>query len=289
MSPPPAVNAIDESVKRRLFDPPGPLPAFEERGAKEADGARTTDIQLAMNGEKVPAFLVEPLEGGRHPAVLALHPAPGDRSFFLKEARELARSGVVSLLIDAPWADVQAWGRDLMEPGPGRETVVSTAMGLRRVLDFLERRGNVNSSRMGFLGMSLGAMLGSILAGADRRISAFVLMSGLASFTDVAAVNIPVLEGEALDRYRGIMAPVDPVNFLGEASPAQLFIQYGRRDVFPAEALERFAGAGSQPKTVTVYDASHFLNEEARSDGVDWLIERLGSGPRVIEVKAPSK
>lgn len=274
---------------RSKLEHTGPPVIFQEREVREADGVRTVDIRLTMNSEKMSAFLVEPLDGGRHPAVLALHPAPEDRSFFLNEARELARSGIVTLLIDAPWVDVQAWVRDLLEPGPGRDRIIRTVVDLRRILDFLEARGNVNSSRIGFMGMSLGAMLGGILAGIDDRIAAFVLMSGLASFTDVAVVNIPILKGEALERYREAMRPVDPINYLGDASPARLLIQYGRKDVFPGEELERFAGAGSQPKTVTVYDASHFLDEEARSDGVDWLIEELGSEKRAMLAAARSR
>lgn len=286
MSTPPAANVPEPSDLRKRSEPRGPPAVYQEKEVKEAEGARTVDVQLTGGGEKVSAFLVEPVEGGRHPAVLFLHPAPGGRSFFLKEARELARDGFVSLLVNAPWADVQAWGRDLAEPGPGRDRIVQAVAELRRDLDFLVARGNVNASRIGFMGMSLGAMLGGILASIDDRISAFVLMSGLASFADVAAANSPMLKGEALERYREAMGPVDPVHYIGEAAPAHLLVQYGRRDVFPAEALARFAGAGSQPKTVTVYDASHFLNEEARSDGVDWLIERLSNERPAILVRS---
>lgn len=282
MSPPPAADVPDPRDMRRKFDQKSPRAVFDEKEVREVDGIRTVDIQITMNGEKVSAFIVEPLEGGRRSAALLLHPAPGDRSFFLKEARELARSGMVCLLPDAPWADVQAWGRDLQDPGPGRERIIQAVVELRRALDLLESRGNVNSSRMGFMGMSLGAMLGGILAGVDHRISAFSLMSGLASFTDVAVANIPMLRDKALERYREAMRPVDPVNYLGDAVPARLFFQYGRKDVFPVDALGGFVAAGSQPKTVTMYDASHFLNEEARSDAVDWLIEELGSDPRPI-------
>lgn len=142
--------------------------------------------------------------------------------------------------------------------GRGRDRIVRSVVELRRDPDLPEARGNVDASRTGFLGMSLGAMLGGVPAGIDHRVSAFVLMSGPASFADVAAASIPTLGGKALEKYREVMGPVDPVNYLGHASPAPLLIQYGRGDVFPAEALERFAGAGSQPKTVTIYGAGHF-------------------------------
>ena len=97
-------------------------------------------------------------------------------------------------------------------------------------------------------------------------------------------LSLEFLHAYTLENYREVMAPVDPVRYLDRAAPAHLLFQYGRRDVFPLDGLERFAGAGSQPKTRMVYDAGHFLNEEARSDAVDWLVETLGrEAPAILE------
>ena len=74
----------------------------------ERDGARIYDIRVA----DAEAYLVEPIGGGRGPALLLLHwfdtEAPdGNRTQFLDEAVELARDeGFVSILPQGlfPWA-----------------------------------------------------------------------------------------------------------------------------------------------------------------------------------------
>ena len=77
--------------------------------ADERDGARVHDLRVADDAE---AFLVEPTQGGRGPAILFLHwfdtQAPdGNRTQFVEEAVGLAREhGAVSLLPQGrfPWA-----------------------------------------------------------------------------------------------------------------------------------------------------------------------------------------
>jgi dienelactone hydrolase len=49
---------------------------------------------------------------------------------------------------------------------------------LRRALDVLLERPDVDAKRVGYVGHSLGAAWGSALAGFERRIKAFVLIGG---------------------------------------------------------------------------------------------------------------
>ena len=62
------------------------------------------------SGERAEATLVAPARPGRHAGVLFAHwygePAQcSNRSQFLSEALQLARQGVVSLLVDTLWSD----------------------------------------------------------------------------------------------------------------------------------------------------------------------------------------
>jgi hypothetical protein len=78
---------------------------------------------------------------------------------------------------------------------------------LRRAIDFVPSRPEVDPRRLGYVGHSFGAMFGGILAGVESRVAGFALMAGVGSFADVAALNIPTLQGEALDEYRRGIAP----------------------------------------------------------------------------------
>jgi fermentation-respiration switch protein FrsA (DUF1100 family) len=70
---------------------------------------------------------------------------------------------------------------------------------------------------------------------------------------------------------------VEDFHFIGDAVPAALLFQYGRRDEFISEedALQYFQAA-SEPKEIRWYDADRFFNEQARQDRIAWLGEQLG-------------
>ncbi|HOI58655.1 MULTISPECIES: hypothetical protein [unclassified Methanoculleus] len=255
--------------------------------AGEPPGARATGIDVTIRDltyqaapdRWVRAYLVAPTpDQSHHAGILFLHPGPGSRATFLAEAVTLAGMGAVSLLVDAPWADdgVAAWGRAVTDPGEAVREHIRTVIDLRRGVDLLLARPDVEPLRIGFVGHSFGALVGGVLAGVDRRLSAAVLMAGTGRFADVAAVNLPDLQGERLDDYRRTLAEVDPAVWVGRAAPAALLFQSALRDeVFTEEQSREFFERASDPKSIAWYDAGHYLDEEARRDRIAWLAERL--------------
>lgn len=232
-------------------------------------------------GRGVRAYLVVPAGTGPHAAILFLHPGPGSRATFLAEAVTLAGIGAVSLLIDAPWAGdgAAAWGRTVTDPEEAVREHIRTVIDLRRGIDLLLARPDVDPDRIGFVGHSFGALMGGVLAGVEERLSAAVLMAGTGRFADVAAVNMPDLRGERLERYRRTLAELDPAAWIGRAAPTALLFQAALRDeVFTAEQSREFFERASEPKSLTWYDAGHYLNEEARRDRIAWLAGRLSLG-----------
>ncbi|RXE56021.1 hypothetical protein ABH15_07420 [Methanoculleus taiwanensis] len=207
-----------------------------------------------------------------------VHPGPGSRDTFLDETVMLARQGAVSLLIDAPWTEkaVEAWGRSLADPEHAVREHILTVVGLRRGIDLLTARPDIDPERIGYVGHSFGALIGGVLSGVESRVKAYVLMAGTGSFTDVAVLNMPPLTGEALERYRRTLAPIDPEGAVGHAAPSALFFQFGLRDDFFTRemSLEFFENA-SEPRTIQWYDAGHYLSDEARDDRLAWLSTRL--------------
>ncbi len=249
---------------------------IEIASSEEYDDGKLMDLSFdCRKGVRIRAYWIEPNAPAPWPAVLMVHPAPGDRSYFLAEGWKLARAGIGSLLIDAPWSD-PTWGPSLNAPEEAIRAVTVSFRKAQRGIEFLFSLDDVDHDRMGYMGMSLGALIGGIVASIDHRLKAAVLMSGVGSFTDIASLNVPELSGEALERYRSIMMAIDPQTYIGKAAPTQLLFQYGNQDVFPREKLVAFAEAGSEPKRIIEYEADHYLNEQARDEAVAWLIEVLG-------------
>ena len=146
------------------------------------DGVRIHDIEYTSpKGGRVPAFLVAPDGPGPFAAVILLHGAPSERSSLLDYGIDLARTGAVALLIDAPFARIPT---NRKGTGPvtftdqDRLEQIQLIVDLRRGVDLLMSRPEVDADRIGFIGISYGASMGGLLAGVESRIKAYVLAMG---------------------------------------------------------------------------------------------------------------
>jgi len=251
----------------------------EEAGRDYQSGTSVHDISYAgLKGERVRAYLVAPAGEGTFPGIIFVHPAPGNRSSFLDEAITLARANAFCLLIDAPWAKGAEFGKRAGgRPEDVRDWFIEIAIDLRRAVDLISSLPFVDINRIAYVGHSMGALFGGILAGVDRRIKSGVLMAGVGSFSDVAQLNMPSLAGEELKRYKTIMEPIDPIGYIKDAAPAALFFQFGLQDAFfPRQKFLDYYGAASEPKSIQWYDADHYsINEVGRPDRIKWLKERI--------------
>jgi uncharacterized protein len=265
-----------------IFDYDQTLPlAIQETGVEDRMGVAVHDLSYLGSGDRrIRAYLVRPRRNGPWAGLIFVHPGFGDRTNFLDESVELARAGALSLVVEAPWAQGQAWGALLADPEVTQQEFVGIAQDLRRGVDLVVAQPEVDARRVSYIGHSFGALFGGVLAGVERRIRAYVLMAGVGSFTDVAVINMPGLEGEALETRRRFMDPIDPIHYVGHAAPAALFYQFGVRDnLFPREKFVQYYEAGSQPKSMQWYDADHFqVNGAGRVDRIAWLSTQLALG-----------
>jgi dienelactone hydrolase len=197
-----------------------------------------------------------------------------NRTQFLEQARELARRGVVSLLIDTLWSDA-AWYRS-RDVTRDYEHSVEQVRALRRALDVLLARPDVDPGRVAFVGHDFGAMYGAVLAGVDPRVNAgLALQAGNTSFAEWFLLSAK-LTGDARERYVQKLAPLDPVHHVSRAK-APVYFQFAKGDVYvPKANADAFFAAAPEPKRIEWYDAGHGLSEQAVRDRQDWLAARLG-------------
>jgi dienelactone hydrolase len=285
-STPPRI-ALAQGVKpfpemARMFDYDNKAPLdVKENKVEVKDGVKVHDITYAsLKGGRVTAYLVVPAGRGPFAGLVFMHWGFGYRSSFLAEALMLARSGAVSLMIDAPYNRPGPWRRnfDNSKPEVNRDVYIQMVVDLRRGVDLLTARTDVDAKRIGFVGLSLGAHMGGILSGVEKRIKALVLMGGLPSLTERLRNNNT--DGK-LNRVIEILSPLDPIHYVSHAKPSALFFQFARRDRFVSEkqAIE-YEQAASQPKIIKWYDTGHELNDlEALRDRAEWLRKEIDVSP----------
>jgi dienelactone hydrolase len=281
-----ATTGVQDDLPVGLFAYDRGLPLdVQETPDSERETVRVSRMSFASpGGGRVTGLLAVPTSGGPHAGVVVMHGLPGTaENAMTNQGLEIAARGAVVIAIDAPWAR-----RGGLPDFTIRDSVeqVQLIQDLRRAVDVLVARPDVDAGRLAYVGGSYGGAMGALFAGIERRVRAVVLIvpdGGLvAHFTDAAGSPTGPLAratAEARARWLSAMRPIEPIRFIARAAPTPLLFQNGRRDqavtVDDAEALH---AAAREPKTVQWYDAGHGLTPEARSDRVSWLVERLGMG-----------
>lgn len=283
--------AQDADLLRRFdYDKNAPLDV-KEAGVEKRGDIVIHDLSYASpKGGRVPAYLVAPKGKGPFAAVIWGHwywenSLMRNRKEFLDEAVALANSGVVSLLTDGP---VARFGHvENREPLNDQQAtdLVQQIVDMRRGVDLLVARKDVDPKRIAYVGHSYNATVGGFLSGIDRRFKAFVLMAG--GLSDEVDMKTKAYEEyrqkigpERYDAFIARYAWLDPGKFASHAAPAVVFMQYATQEKFlTAEVARQYAAIVSEPKRFKLYDAPHALNAEARRDRLAFLSEQLKVKP----------
>jgi dienelactone hydrolase len=264
---------------------------LKEIGVEKRGDVAVHDVSyVSPKGGTVPAYLVVPKGKGPFPAVVWGHwywsnSAVRNRKEFLDEAVTLAGSGVVSLLTDGPIARPGYVGS--LDPLSDQRVtdLVQQVVDMRRGVDLLVARKDVDPKRLAFVGHSYNAVIGAFLAGVERRFKSFVLMA--ASMSDEVTRRSSEFQEyrkqvglEKFEAFEKKYYWTDQGKYVSHAAPAVVFLQYATQERFitPDRARE-YAAVVSEPKRFKLYEAPHALNAEARRDRIDFLTERLKVRP----------
>lgn len=261
-----------------------PAPASGKRNAPARSGAAAAPAP--------PAPVPSPAPRPPAPGLLFLHHGQGSRDTFLDEAVELAAEGFVSLLVSAPEKRPgQPESAAPFEAAHDRAEVEQTVIDLRRGLDLLAGRTEVDPARLGYVGYSLGATMGARLLGLEPRLRASVQIAGLPALTlaldrghrRAATAFHALLEDERARRdYVTALAPLDGVRFLAQRAPLPLLLQFARGDEHVSRLdAALFEAAAGPPVEVSWYEGSHFsLGEgQARADRREFLRRAFPPSP----------
>src|SRR3989441_8479203 len=97
------------------------------------------------------------------------------------EALFYAKAGAISLLVDYPWVRPAPWRRGVPnfdKPELDHEIYIQAVVDIRRGIDLLLARKDVDPKRLAYVGHSYGAQWGAILSAVDERIKTAVLVRG---------------------------------------------------------------------------------------------------------------
>jgi eukaryotic-like serine/threonine-protein kinase len=259
---------------RVLYDyDPLPLDArVEARDTSPAEWVRETVSFAAGYGrERVRAQLFLPRNAQPPYQVVVLF--PGSNALF-ERASEATDLGYLSFLIRD--------GRALMLPvykgtyeradtvltyttSPTiayRDAVLAWGKDLRRAVDFLHERPDLDGSRAAYMGVSLGGRMGGVMLAVEPRFRAAVLV----------VAGLPRLQ---------IRPEADPVNFLPRIRTPTLMLNGRYDDVFRLEESQRpffrFLGTPAEHKRHMLFDDGHWVPREPfMRETLSWLDRYMG-------------
>ena len=140
------------------------------------------------------------------------------------------------------------------------EHIVNRITDLRRGLDYLETRPDIDTTRIGFMGPSAGAQLGVILTAVENRYRGVVMV------------------GAGLPRRGTTMAAADPVNFAPHIRAPKLIVQGTFDEDTPLRtASDPLFDLLIQPKKRELYEGGHVPTIDVLLKlTAGWLDETLG-------------
>jgi dienelactone hydrolase len=296
-----AQESYDQMLHHWDYDKTAPL-NFKQAGVRDAGGGvKVYDISYSSpvgdralavgpRGGVVNAYLAVPPGKGPFPAVVYGHWCmPGsekmNRNEFLDEAVVLARSGVISLLPD----HVMVHPGFVEDRTPLNEKQVSVEVqqevNLRRGVDLLVGRKDVDPARIAYVGHSCDAVAGGFLSGIEKRFKAFVIMAGGLSDevdrkTKMYQEYREKVGPEKLDAFEKKYAWLDAGKYVAHSAPATMFLQFATDEPFlNGDLAKQYLEVVGGPKKLKVYEAPHALNAEATRDRIAFLAEQLSINP----------
>jgi dienelactone hydrolase len=135
-----------------------------------------------------------------------------------------------------------------------RAEQIEPIVDLRRAVDLLRARADVDDDRIAYLGISYGAAMGGLLPRVEQRLVAFVLMSGDGGLVEHfsrpedRSGPLSMLSSARRKAWLAAMRPIEPLTWVKRASAPLLFLS-GRGDqLVPPRDAKRYQRAAHSRK-----------------------------------------
>jgi dienelactone hydrolase len=225
-------------------------------------------FHAAYGNESIIAYLFLPKNGSPPYQTVVYFPHGGAQMFHTVEDTQLS---LIDFMVKSGRALMFPIYKDTYErlgtpPDSGtnaeRDETIQQAKDLRRSVDYLETRPDIDKGRLAYYGISWGAIVGPIMLAVENRFKAAVFAAG------------------GCDNEK-VLPEADPMNFAPRVKVPVLMIN-GRYDfVVPLETCQeplfRLLGVPPQDKRHVLFDTGHAPPQlPVMKEALNWLDHYLG-------------
>ena len=259
------------------YDRTIPLDARVLARTEEQTYVREKIVFTGGRGDRVPAYLAYPKLGTPpYPLVLTMHAGASSKDAWwqdgsfehgLQLTQALLDAGVAVLSLDAQYHGERSVNNDYLSIyemyfekewfARYRDMLVESARDHMRALDYIESRTEIDRSRIGVIGLSMGGLTTVYVTALEPSVKAAVVCSGGAHFS--------------------WLEPLNPVNFARALSDRPVLVLAGRSDpMMTAEATEHFFDLiGGSSKSLQFFDSGHRLPPTYVDQAFQWFLQHL--------------
>jgi len=163
------------------------------------------------------------------------------------------------------------------------EALATTSHDLQMVLNFLEKRDDLDMNRVGIWADGSGASIAILAAAVDQRIKALDLLDPWGDWPEWLAKTTLVEEDKRAyylsPNFQHLLENLDPLKWFPKLKTAKVRLQYIKEGVAvtPAITREKMVAAAPATTEIVYYDnAQRFMSEvAAKGSGFDWIKQNL--------------
>ncbi len=271
------VGAEAFNVMKQFFDYDQTVPRETEliNQIKKKGYVREKILFRGALGSKIHGYLALPTSKKRpYPVVLLLHGVTSSKESWWEEGSamrmltiQLLESGFAVLSLDAEYHGERSMNNEFESPitllenerfVEYRDMIIRSTIDYRRGMDYLVTRTEIDTSRIGVVGYSMGGMMTFMLSAVDSRIK-----------TSVACVS-PIVTVPFLPTGVHHHAPyIHKVPFL------MLMGKNDEQNYTRDQAHQLRDLIGSDTKELVFFDSGHMLPAEWTDQAINWIDKHL--------------
>lgn len=237
----------------------------------------------SAHDQRVPAQLTVPKGDGPFPVIIFMHGHGMKKDLGAMGDVLLGQKKYAMFSIDVQYRNERSRsGHDIISQYiySSRDAFIQTVIDNMRGIDYLETLDNIDTNRIGVMGLSMGTFIGSVLFSRDDRIRVGAFGVGGGNWQKVGEKSFfgPLYalkqSGRSIEEIFKAFAVVDPLNHAYLTQGRPVLMVNGRLDeLVPAEAaLALYEGFG-EPKRLIWFDGGHVPSMDTIMDLVNDMFD----------------
>ena len=229
----------------------------------------------------VTAFLPAQADGPVPVVILLHHLGATDNSIQIQLATRLNRQGIAAVMIPLPYhlarrpkgksSDELTLEADL---DGIRGWMIQACQDVRRTIDWISTQPLFDSKKIGISGVSLGAIVSSLVAGVDDRISAMAFLVGGVDFTEMVYSSSKAVHLREWISRQGLtradvttrFEDVEPRFYLANSRPRPSLVVRAKEDrVVPPACTDALIASLHEPTVINVQTGHVGISLEGRA------------------------